>query len=360
MLTYWTAFVILAWMAMSHARPRAAGIQTLPGLNWQLTFIALSLFIGLRHEVGADWFAYISSIENAAQESFLGYFKFIGFVDPTYTTLNWLAANLGGGVYFVNLICGVLFTWGLLAFCREQRRPWLALLVALPYLVTVVAMGYTRQGVAIGVSMLGLAALGRGQIWRFVFWIAFAATFHKSAIILVPFAAMVGSKNRWLTMMVVASVTVLLFLLLLQESVDVLVLTYIESEYGSSGSALRVAMNALPAAVFLWRRKYFGLMPDQLKFWTYVSYMALGFIVFLAISPSTTAVDRVALYWIPLQLFVLSRLPDAMGIPGRRNIFWVYAVVAYSTLVLFVWLFFSDHAFAWLPYQFYPWVWLWQ
>jgi len=30
-----------------------------------------------------------------------------------------------------------------------------------------------------------------------------------------------------------------------------------------------------------------------------------------------------------------------------------------AAAVLFVWLFFAAHAFAWLPYQFYPWVWLW-
>lgn len=360
MLTYWVVFIVFAWMAMTHARPWAAGIQTIPGLKWQLTFISLVLLIGFRHEVGADWHAYISSIENASQESFLGYFGFIGFIDPTYTTLNWLAANMGGGVYFVNSVCAIFFAWGLIVFCREQPRPWLALLVSLPYLVTVVAMGYTRQGVAIGVSMLGLAALGRGQIWRFVLWIAFAATFHKSAIILIPFAALLGSKNRWVTVMIVAAITVLLFLLLLQESLDVLLYTYIETEYASSGAAIRVTMNALPAMVFLGWRKYFGLKPEQLKFWTYMAYVALGFIVFLAISPSSAAVDRVALYWIPLQLFVFSRLPDVMGIPGRRNFFWVCSLVAYSGMVLFVWLIFSDHAFVWLPYQFYPWVWLWQ
>lgn len=357
MLTYWAVFILFAWMAMSHSRPHAAGIQTLPGLQWQLAFITLSLLIGLRHEVGRDWYSYIYTLENAELENF---FENIGFIDPSYSILNWLGANMGGGVYFVNLVCSLFFTWGLLVFCRAQPRPWLALLVAMPYLVTVVAMGYTRQGVAIGLAMLGLVSLGRGQIWRFVFWIVIAATFHKSAIILVPFAALLGSKNRWLTLMLIAAITVILFLLLLQESLDVLVYTYIKSEYGSSGAALRVGMNALPAIVFLWRRQHFGLMPDQLKFWTYMAYAALGFILFLAISPSSAAVDRVALYWIPLQLFVFSRIPDTLGTPGRRNIFWVYAIVAYSTLVLFVWLFFSDHAFAWLPYQFYPWVWLWQ
>ncbi len=91
-----------------------------------------------------------------------------------------------------------------------------------------------------------------------------------------------------------------------------------------------------------------------------MAWGALAFVVLLYVSPSSTAVDRVALYWIPLQLFVWSRVPDAMGRPGSANAFWVYTVVAYSAVVHFVWLFFATHAHLWLPYQFYPWVWLWR
>lgn len=78
------------------------------------------------------------------------------------------------------------------------------------------------------------------------------------------------------------------------------------------------------------------------------------------VSPSSTAVDRIALYWIPLQLFVLSRLPNALGRYAGKNLLWVFAVIAYSAAVHFIWLLYADTAFAWLPYQFYPWVWFWQ
>ena len=91
--------------------------------------------------------------------------------------------------------------------------------------------------------------------------------------------------------------------------------------------------------------------------------MAWGAVVFVAllwVSPSSTAVDRVALYWIPLQLFVWSRLPDAMGHAASKSTGWVYAVVVYSATVHFVWLFFAIHAEDWLPYQSYLWVWLWR
>jgi hypothetical protein len=141
--------------------------------------------------------------------------------------------------------------------------------------------------------------------------------------------------------------------------VDGLVKNYIVAEYNSQGAGIRIAMNAVPAVIFLWFRRRFIMSSNEHIFWTWMSLGALVFIGVLAVSPSSTAVDRVALYWIPLQLLVLSRLPDAMGREGRKNAVWVYAVVFYSATVQFVWLFFAQTAFAWLPYQFFPWVWLW-
>ena len=101
------------------------------------------------------------------------------------------------------------------------------------------------------------------------------------------------------------------------------------------------------------------MQQDERIFWTWMSLGALAFVGLLVVSPFSTAVDRVALHWIPLQLFVLSRLPDVLGRRNGKNAFWVRAVVAYSAAVLSVWLFFAKTAFAWQPYQFYPWVALW-
>jgi hypothetical protein len=260
----------------------------------------------------------------------------------------------------VNSVSAVLFTWGLLTFCRNQPRPWLALMVAVPYLITVVAMGYSRQGVAIGLIMLGLVALQDKKVFKFLLWVALAATFHKSAVILIPIAALMKSSRPVLTLFWVGLTTALLFGLLLQEYVDSLISGYVYAEYESSGAAIRVLMNALPAGIFLARRKRFALSPEQRTFWTWMAWGALAFVGLLYISPSSTAVDRVALYWIPLQLFVWSRVPDTMGRSGRANTFWFCAVLSYSAVVHFVWLFFATHADLWLPYQFYPWVWLWQ
>jgi hypothetical protein len=123
----------------------------------------------------------------------------------------------------------------------------------------------------------------------------------------------------------------------------------------SSGAFIRVMMNALPAGIFLLFRQRFALSDAAQGFWTWMSLGALLFLPALALSPSSTAVDRVALYWIPIQIFVWSRLPQALGIGPKSERLLRQAVVAYSLAVLLVWLLFGDHAFAWLPYKFYPW-----
>lgn len=359
MWMYWLLFVLVGWSALNHMRPVQASMlesgrrRATLGQGW---FWLLLIVVGFRHEVGGDWVNYLAHIDAAAYQNFnevaLG-------SDPAYNILNWFAAHYFGGVYLVNLICGGLFAWGLLAFCRSLPRPWLALLVAVPYLITVVAMGYSRQGVAIGLAMLGLVALLNGRVAAFISWIAFAALFHKSAVILAPLAVFAGGRHRFVALLGILLSTALLFVLLLQESAEALVKNYVEAEMESSGAAIRIAMNALPAAVFLIWRKRFAMTDRQRGFWTWISLGALGFVGLLVVSPSSTAVDRLALYWIPLQLVVWSHFPDVIGRPGQANSLWVVAVVAYSAAVLFVWLFFATFSSAWLPYQFYPWVWLW-
>jgi hypothetical protein len=360
MWPYWLLFLVPAFQAVTKLKqaPITLSGDRWPAL-WRIVFVLLALMIGLRHKVGGDWASYLVIVEAARNLSLAEAVSEI-YRDPADMFLNWLAAQSGLGLYLVNSVYGVIFTWGLLVFCREQPRPWLALTVAVPYLITVVAMGYARQGVAIGLVMLGLVALTKQSVFKFLFWVALAAIFHKSAVILVPLAVLAGTGRRLWMLLWVGLTAILLFGLLLQESVDHLVAGYIDFQYDSVGAAVRIAMNAVPATLFLLLRKRFQMPPAQRSFWIWMSLGALALVLLLYVSPSSTAVDRVALYWIPLQLFVWSRLPDAMGRPGTANAVWVYAVVAYSAVVYFVWLFFATHALYWMPYQFYPWVWLWQ
>jgi hypothetical protein len=360
MWPYWVLFLIPAYWAIARLKPisnfdQKARLRSWTFL-WKSMFVFLVLMIGLRHEVGGDWIQYLEMLDSYTENSrdeFL-------FQDPAFVLFNRLAVKSGLGIYFLNLLSALFFCWGLIVFCRAQQRPWLALTVAVPYLITVVAMGYTRQGVAIGIAMVAMTALGQGGIFRFVIWIALASTFHKSAIILLPMAVLANSKRRIFTLLWVGVASIILYMLMVQEALSFLMGGYIQDAMQSSGAGIRVAMNAVPAALFLLFRKRFELSAEQRSFWSWMAWSALLLIVLLAVSPSSTAVDRIALYWIPLQLFVLSRLPNALGKRDGKNLLWVLVVVTYSATVHFIWLLYADTAFAWLPYKFYPLDWLMQ
>lgn len=349
-LTYWFLFFVPALAAFQERAALRRTSRFRPLLF--VMMLMLAVLIGFRYQVGADWNQYIGHLENA---QFITFEEIFDGSDPGYVLLNWIAAQTNNELWTVNLLCGGLFAYGLISFARIQPRPWLAIVVAVPYLIMVVAMGYSRQAVAIGLAMRGLAGLERERsTLKFVIWVALAASFHKTATMLVPLAALSVNRGKLWTAIWVGGATLLLYYLFLEDSVDSFVENYLERGYESQGAAIRVFMNALPAAVFLVLRRRFDLAPATRRLWTNMAFVSLAFIVFLVISPSSTAVDRMALYMIPVQIFVLSRLPEAFPHQGKGINPVALAVLAYSAVVQFVWLNFAVHAQYWLPYQFFP------
>ena len=82
----------------------------------------------------------------------------------------------------------------------------------------------------------------------------------------------------------------------------------------------------------------------------------MGLLAWYFFSPASTAIDRVGLYLLPMQLFVFSQLPEVFESSHKNNMIWVGFVIFYYATVEFVWLNFATHAFAWIPYNFYPFV----
>lgn len=357
MWPYWLMFLLPAAAAVLTAEQRyLAGRWTDRGqgrwgLGWWGVALVVTLLVGYRVQVGGDWQSYIGYLDRVRGTT-LG--EVLAMPDPGYLLLNWLVHESGGGIVWVNLISGALFASGLVSFCRRLPRPWLALAVAVPYLGIVLGMGYSRQGIALGLSMLGLVALQRESTLKFVVWVLLGATFHKTAVLLLPIAALASTRNRYWTATWVGVVTLLAYGLFLEESVETLVAGYIEAAYQSEGAMVRLLMNALPASFLLLRWGRFHFAPTEGALWRWMALISLGLLVVLFVSPSSTAVDRVALYMLPLQLVVFSRLPEVMGQRGLNNQGWAAMVVAYYAAVLFVWLNYSTHAQYWLPYRFYP------
>lgn len=310
-----------------------------------LGFVAIFVFVGLRDRVGVDWENYVEMMGSFKRQSWDYVFE---RSDPGYQMLNLIAVETGAGLWLVNLLCAAVFTWGLARFVREQPFPWLAILVAIPYLVIVVAMNYTRQSAAIGFLLAGLASLNRGGgFWKFMLFIAFGATFHPSVVIAVPLALIGQSRGRLAQLMIIPAGFLLLFNGIFHEQVDQYMRAYIARSMESQGAAIRVAMCVLPATIFLLFRSKMRFGPDEATLWRNHSLAALALAILLFVLPSSTAVDRIALYILPLQIAILARLPFIFNSVPEAKI----AVVVGSASVLFVWINFAFHASAWIPYR---------
>ena len=90
MLPYLISWGLFASAGLGNVRRISSSILLLLGLF-------LTLLIGLRDEVGGDWLAYFPILK-----SYIGLPFAVVFTDnePGYALLNWIGANLGGGVYW--------------------------------------------------------------------------------------------------------------------------------------------------------------------------------------------------------------------------------------------------------------------
>lgn len=353
MIPYWLLFAYFA-LGAAFAAPRSGDPTTylaspLRSGGFFLGGVLIAAMIGFRYEVGGDWANYLVELVRAEYRD-LDQVIF-GGGDIGYNLLNWIVSRVGAGIWLVNLVCGVIFAWGLMRFASIQFEPWLAVLVAVPYLVIVVAMGYSRQGVAIGIVMAGLASRWRGgSLLHLAAYVAVAALFHKTSALIFPLVALAAARGKLVNGFIVAAIGLLFYDFFLSATAQSLIINYVQAAYASEGATIRVAMNLLPAAIFLLKGRRLGFSEEERLVWRNFSWVAIALLVLLIVAEASTAVDRMALYLIPLQLAVLSRVPGALvsvGL-GRAIMF------AYVAAVQFVWLNFAHHAQYWVPYRFWP------
>ncbi len=340
MLMYWLLYIIPASMALFMARRQQYNL-----VAFILMGFVFILIIGFRHKVGGDWNNYLRMYNEMFGVAFANIFD---NGDPAHNFFNWLMYRWDWGVYGSNVIYSTIFMIGLVQFSRRQSYPWLAMAVAVPYLITVVVMGYSRQGVAIGLFLLGVTYLDRGRFIIYILFIILATMFHKTAILLLPLGVFLYGKGKILRIIMIIPIVYGSWDLLFAKEQEQLWVNYVEAQMMSDGAKIRVAMNFIPSILLFKYRNEWKRSFNDYSFWFWI---ALGSIVsVLLVSFASTAVDRIALYFIPIQLVVFSRLPYLARKDIAPSSTKLLIVLGYG-LVLFVWLNFATHAKFWLPYH---------
>ncbi|CAA9483868.1 MAG: hypothetical protein AVDCRST_MAG39-210 [uncultured Sphingomonadaceae bacterium] len=350
MLVYWTMFALPAVTALT-ARTREVG-QYRFQLWLVLLLAAFTVVIGFRYEVGGDWYTYEEIISDIYYGDFRNAFA---YVDPGFGLLSFVSTRVGLGSLGPMLACGAVLMFGIYRFSRKQSDPWLAITAAVPYLIIVVGMGYVRQAAAIGFLLVALTKLEGKSLKGFLSWLAVGALFHASVLCTLPIVGLAWARTRGVAVFVVlAAATVLTYAFLLRERVDGFLSSYVEAQMDSSGALVRLAMNGIPAAIFLLLRRFWPMTEDYRFVWTLFAAVALGMFVVVYYSPATTALDRIGLYFIPIQLFVFGNIGAIAGRNTAARTMISIGVIAFYAAVLYIWLNFAVHSEYWLPYQVRP------
>lgn len=352
MLVYWSMFAVSALSTLIIGGRRTLLRDELkPGLAFVL--LAFTLLIGLRFQVGTDWFNYQIALNRLAYVPFTAA---LSYKDPGFGMLGWAAMRTSNGLIVTNFVCATIFMWGVARFAKAQPDQWMAVTAAVPYLLIVVGMGYTRQAAAIGFELLALLAFERKQYAKFFGWLFLGALFHGSAIVILPFAVVAFCRTHRNLILPIAFLSTIVFAAILAHRFNNLYSLYVsrQNSFDSSGAFVRLIMNAIPSLIFLINRNRMIANDESRFLWLLLSIISLALVPILAVFPSSTAVDRVSLYFIPIQMLVFGRLPIIFGQTPQGERMVSFGIVLYYGAALFVWLQFANNAHAWLPYHFAP------
>ncbi len=312
--------------------------------TWWLLGIFYVFIIGFR-ACGGDWYNYLHRFRHLAH---LSLNQVLEAGDKGYRLLSYFVYHQGWGFETLTAICAALSMTGLIIFVRKQPNPWLGLVATVPYLIIVVYMGYMRQGVALGFIMWAISELNRGKFWRFVFLVAIASAFHKTAVIMITFGIFAGERGKLLKLIGLLAAMYGIWISFMGSEADALWQNYVETHMQSHGALIRTTLNTIPSVFLFYYRKQWKRYFKDYTFWKMIAIAS--FISIFLVKFAATAVDRMSLYFIPLQIVVYARLPVLAREQFSPSTVTYFVVFVYF-VILSAWLNFAVNSFYWIPYQ---------
>lgn len=339
MEVYFVLFITIFTFSMMNGDGRSK--VALVGL-----FFCLLIIIAFRNEVGGDWTSYLRHNQEAKSQNFIDGLD--GHGEIGYAVINWISANYFQGIYFANLFCGCIFLFGLYRFALLFKDPYFAVLLAYPQLIVVVGMAYTRQSVAIGSVMIAYCLYKKWGALLSLLILTFGAVFHRTLLpilFIFSFIALKGIQKAFalfiLMLLVIFNIEYLI------SATTGLSDNYLYSAVNSGGVLPRISITVISSILFLLNYKKFNLEKSESTPLKIISIISIALFPMAFFEQFSTAIDRMNLYLMPLQIFCLSKLAEISSKPEFFKIFIGFLL----GFELLIWLIYANHSYAWLPYK---------
>lgn len=325
----------------------------------------LILFLGLRFEMGTDWYEYskdyfqqIKNFENSKAEN---YFKLNALLSLNFTTLVGhmpfyklsllISKYITESIIFFNLLNSFLVVYGTYYYCKifnaKNSTIWLILSFLLPFLYFV-STDIIRQFTGLIFVSIGFAFLLNYNKKKFVYFIFIGTFFHVTAIMFLSILLFIDRKlrNAFIIFLIFTNglslyynENIYLFNLFNFYLSDQRLMTY------STNINLLIIIFPIFFIGYLFKKKEFNTL--EKKFSSF--FIVYGFFCIFVLFIDDTASYRLSVYLISFYLFIIIKFTSLLS--GNHLYWFKSSLFSFSLLLLFVWLNFSNHAHVYSPYK---------
>ena len=316
-----------------------------------LTFLFLFIFIGLRDGVGGDdvrYQEYYEAVKSGIETSASNESK----EKPFFYLINKFASLFDFGYILSVSFFSFIFSISLILFCIYSGNLFFGLMLAMPILIIVMSMGYVTQSVALAFLMLAYVQFIKERVLFFIIFILIGAMFHPSIIVFLGMILLSFLNPKKLTISILAGILVIIFIFnvifesYLIEQFD----NYVGDKLESGGFVFRSVFNLISIFIFfIFINKKELEKIYKILFYFFSISSSLLFLLYLASIPST-AIDRMALYLIPIQILIINKfLNDYYSANSRKIVSFIFFIIYF--IYMLIWFNFSNFSSYWVPYK---------
>ena len=327
--------------------------------------ILLTLFLGLRFEMGTDWYEYSKDFylqnkvfEETLIEDFLRikYFLNLSIVNlighmPFYK-LNLVLSNfITKNVIFFNVVNSFIAVYGTYLFCKilnlRNSNTWLMISFLLPFLFFI-STDVIRQYSGLVCVNIAFAYLLKSQKKLFIYFCIAAILFHLSSIIFLFSLIFVDKKVRNYFLIFISFTSIVSFLYSGEVIYFKLFKFYLSEERLMTYSIninIFLVLFIIFISIYLYKKQIFNRIEHKIILF----FMFYGLFCFIISLIDDTASYRLSIYLIIFFCIILQKFMNTLS--GEQLIWFKSSTYTFSLLLVFVWLNFSNHSHVYVPYK---------